>query len=453
MRLPTCLDYLLLRGLSEIEIRRNLGYMNAREVALKGLYEIDVNGAYLNIVLKNSIDDVDARDRGLFTELLYGVVENKIAIDYIISSYSKIRLKKISPWVLNILRMGIFQIYYMDKIPHNAICNEAVKLAKKYSHKAGCGFVNGLLRNFSREKENFAFPETENKEEELSLKFSYPLWFTKRIIKEYGAERCEELYKENARVHSPVLRVNTLKTDTSALVEILRGEGVDCEEIKKPINCVRVNGSLNVNKSKAYSEGCFSLQNISSQLAVDVLDPQEGETIIDMCAAPGGKSCAIAERMKNKGKIISFDIFEHKTELINKSAKRLGIDIIDAKVSDSTLLDKDLICSADRVLADVPCSGFGVIHKKPDIKYSRKEEDIDGIVEIQRKILNNSAEYVKPGGVLLYSTCTILPEENRLRIEEFLSEHKNYTKVFEKQILTSEMGESGFYICKMVKEK
>ncbi len=426
--------------------------MNAREIALRALYDIDVNGAYLNIVLKNSLDKADVRDRGFVTELIYGVITNKIALDYIISRYSKIRLKKISSWVLNILRLGVFQIYYMDKIPHNAICDEAVKLAKKYSHKAGCGFVNGILRNFSREKENFSFPKLENRAEELSLKYSYPIWLTERIVAEYGEEKCEELYKENARAHSPVLRVNSLKTTVSSLIEILKDEGVECEEIKQPISCVKVNGALNVNQSRAYSEGLFSLQNISSQLAVNVLDAREGELVIDMCAAPGGKSCAIAERMNNKGKVLSFDIFEHKVKLIEEAAKRLGIDIIDAKVKNSAQKDESLLNCADRVLADVPCSGFGVIHKKPDIKYSRKEEDIEGLTKIQREILNNSAQYVKPGGVLVYSTCTILPEENRMRISEFLKEHANFKKVFEQQLLTSEMGESGFYICKLLRE-
>lgn len=426
--------------------------MNAREVALKALYEIDKNGAYLNIVLKNSLDKADARDRGFVTELMYGVITNKIALDYIISKYSKIRLKKISPWVLNILRMGVFQIYYMDKIPHNAVCDEAVKLAKKYSHKAGSGFVNGVLRNFSRDKESFSFPRFEDKAEELSLKYSYPIWLTKRIVSEYGEEKCEELYKENSRAHSPVLRVNPLKTNISSLIEILRNEGVECEEISEPINCVKVKGALNINQSRAYSEGMFSLQNISSQLAVCALDAKEGELVIDMCAAPGGKTCAIAERMNNKGKVISFDIFEHKVKLIEEAAKRLGIDIIDAKVKNSAELDESLLNCADRVLADVPCSGFGVIHKKPDIKYSRKEEDIEGLVEIQRKILNNSAKYVKPGGALVYSTCTILPEENRMRISDFLKEHTEFKKISEQQLLTSEMGESGFYICKMLRE-
>ncbi len=429
--------------------------MNAREIALKALYEIDTDGAYLNAALKNALKnkEIEPRDRGFITELIYGVVTNKIAIDFIISKYSKIRLKKISPWVLNILRMGVFQIYYTDKIPHNAVCDEAVKLAKRYSHKGSWGFVNGVLRSFSRSAQEFEFPKCESRAEELSLVYSYPLWLTERIIEEYGEERCEELYKENAKPHPMTLRVNTLKTDADALIKALAKEGVVCEKLEEPIKCVRVDGPLNIDKSPAYKEGLFSLQNISSCLAVEALDAHEGETIIDMCAAPGGKTCAIAEKMKNKGKIIAFDIFKHKVELIKNSAKRLGIDIIDARVKNSCEPDETLVGIADRVLADVPCSGIGVIHKKPDIKYSRAATDIEALTKIQKEILENAAKYVKSGGVLIYSTCTILPEENRLRIDEFLAEHSEFSKVSEQQILTSEMGESGFYICKMLKKQ
>lgn len=210
-------------------------------------------------------------------------------------------------------------------------------------------------------------------------------------------------------------------------------------------------GRINVEMSKAYRDGLFSLQNISSQKAVEILDPQKGDFVIDMCAAPGGKSCAAAEKMNNDGRILSFDAFEHKIKLIQTAAKRLGINIIDAKASDSAVLREELLGKADRVLADVPCSGLGVIHKKPDIKWRRKLDDIKELCNIQKRILETAALYVKDGGVLLYSTCTILPEENRIQIEEFLNSHKEFFKVFEEQVLTGEMGESGFYICKMVK--
>lgn len=427
--------------------------MTARECALKALYDIETNGAYTNAALKTALksDELSAADKGFITELIYGVVANKTALDFIISKFSKIRMKKLSPWVLNILRMGIFQMYYMDKIPHSAACNEAVKLAGRYSHKSGCGFVNGVLRSFSREKDNFEFPLSGDKIADLSLIYSYPQWITKRLVETYGAERCEELYKENRKAHCTAVRVNCLRTDAESLCTVLADEGITTERIAKLENALVIKSGINIEKSKAYKDGLYSLQNISSQLAVEILGPEPGDTVIDMCAAPGGKTCAAAERMNNCGKIIAFDMFEHKIDLINKAASRLGIDIIEGKTADSQIVQPELIGKADKVLADVPCSGLGVIHKKPDIKWHRKEEDIAELVQIQKNILETAALYVKDGGVLMYSTCTILGEENKRNTDIFIKNHPEFKKVFEEQILTTDMGESGFYICKMVK--
>ncbi|MBR5155026.1 MAG: 16S rRNA (cytosine(967)-C(5))-methyltransferase RsmB [Clostridia bacterium] len=427
--------------------------MTAREVALKALYSIEKSGAYINVALKEALSkgELPVQDKGLVTEIIYGVVSNKSAIDYIIMQFSKIKIKKMTPWVLGILRMGIYQIYYMDKIPHSAACNEAVTLAKKYSHGAGAGFVNGVLRSAARASENFEFPKSGDKVKDLSLEYSYPEWITEKIISEYGEEKCQELFEENRKAHSTTIRVNSLKTNAGELMEVLKNEGLECETVDGLKNTLIVRGKLNVGSSEAYKNGFYSLQNFSSQKAVEVLAPQPSSFVIDMCAAPGGKSCAIAEKMENRGKILSFDIFSHKVELIKKAALRLGIDIIDAKVMDSTVLNEELIQKADYILADVPCSGLGVIHKKPDIKWTRTKEDIVELCKIQEKILDNAAAYVKPGGTLVYSTCTILPEENRLRIKEFLKDNSEFKVVYEEQILTSSLGESGFYICKMVK--
>ncbi len=425
--------------------------MTAREIALKTLYDIDTNDTYTNAALKNALTpELSGADRGLVTELIYGVVTNKTAIDFIISKYSKIKLKKMTPWVLNILRMGIFQIYWMDRIPVSAACNEAVKLAKKYSHRAGSGFVNGVLRSFGREAENFSFPEGKSKSEYLSLKYSYPQWMTESLVKEYGEDAVESLFDENSKAHGVFIRVNTLKITQDKLIDILKNEGIKCKETDVR-NCLVVTGKINVDCSNAYKEGLYSLQNISSQRAVEALDPKPRQTVIDMCAAPGGKSCAIAERMENRGKVLSFDVFEHKTQLIKKAAQRLDIDIIDAQIRDGRVCIDELKETADCVLADVPCSGLGVIHKKPDIKWKRTEADVKELCGIQKDILENAAAYVKSGGTLVYSTCTILPEENRLRIDEFLKSHSEFKKVSEQQFMTTAVGESGFYICKMVK--
>ncbi len=421
--------------------------MTARESALKALYSIEKSGAYTNAALKEALsaEGLSAQDKGFVTELIYGIVSNKSAIDYIIMQFSKVRIKKMTPWVLSILRMGIYQIYYMDKIPHSAACNEAVILAKKYSHGAGSGFVNAVLRSAARAYDDFKFPVSDNAVFDLSLEYSYPEWITERFISEYGVDKCRELYIENRKPHPAAIRVNTLKTNVLELVALLKNEGLECMQADGIETALLVSGKLNVDNSAAYKKGLYSLQNLSSQKAVKMLAPKPNQVVIDMCAAPGGKSCAIAERMENAGRVLSFDIFPHKVELINRAAERLGIDIIDARVMDSTIFCEDLVGGADLVLADVPCSGLGVIHKKPDIKWSRTEGDIKELCGIQKKILDNAAKYVKPGGVLVYSTCTVLPEENRLRIQEFLSENKNFKIEYEEQILTSDLGESGFY--------
>lgn len=427
--------------------------MNAREIVLKALVDIETKGTYINAALKEALSagDLSSADRGFVTELIYGVTANKTAIDFIISSYSKVKIKKMTPWVLNILRMGVFQLHFMDKIPPSAACNESVKLANKYSHRAGSGFVNGVLRTVSKEKDSFQFPKNKGTAEYLSLKYSYPFWMTEKLIREYGEETCEAIFEENAKAHGLFIRVNSLKTTKEELVAILEKEGVACEKTKVE-NCLKITGRLNVEESLAYQDGLYSLQNISSQRAVAALEPKPDDTVVDMCAAPGGKSCAIAECMKNQGKVFSFDVFSHKVELIEKSAKRLGIDIIMPKVHDATEKLEELVEKADKVLADVPCSGLGVIHKKPDIKWRRKEMDIPELCRLQQDILETASSYVKKGGVLVYSTCTILPEENRLQIDEFLKNHSEYNKVFDEQILTTKNGESGFYICKMIKE-
>ncbi len=427
--------------------------MTARESALKALYDIEKSGAYTNSALKEALSrkEISAVDKGFVTELIYGVVSNKSAIDYIITQFSKIKIKKMTPWVLSILRMGIYQIYYMDKIPHSAACNEAVVLAKKYSHGGATGFVNGVLRSVARAYQDFVFPVSGDEVEDLSLEYSYPKWITQKIISEYGETKCRELYAENRKAHLPAIRVNTLKTTKSELIPVLQKEGLECIETKDNANALLIRGKLDVRNSDSYNKGLYSLQNLSSQKAVEVLSPKPGQFVIDMCAAPGGKSCAIAEKMENKGRVLSLDIFSHKVDLIKKSADRLDIDIIAAEVMDSCEYCDELSEKADCVIADVPCSGLGVIHKKPDIKWSRMPDDIEELCKIQEKILDNAAKYVKLGGVLLYSTCSILPEENRLRIEEFLNKNTNFKKLYEEQILTTDLGESGFYICKMLK--
>ncbi len=428
--------------------------MNVREAAVKVLYEIDFNSAYSNAELSKILKSTsfDSRDRGLLFEIVYGTLKNRIKLDFIISKYSKLRLKKISPWVLEILRTGIYQLMFLERVPDSAACNECAKLAAKFSNRGAVGFVNGMLRNVSREKEKIAFPEKEKDViKYFSVKYSFPEWMVEKLIKQYGEDEAESFMAESNESHGIYIRVNTLKTDITSLVKKLQDNNIEAEIASGTDNMLYLSKNIDITTLDEYREGLFSLQNISSKMAVDILAPEENDVVIDMCAAPGGKSMAIAERMSDKGCIYSFDIHSHKIDLIENSAKRLGISIIKAEVSDALVLNNDFIEKADKVLVDAPCSGLGTIHKKPDIKWTRSEEDTGELSKIQKKILDNASKYVKDGGELLYSTCTILSEENEENVERFLNKNKNFEKLYEKQILTGKDGETGFYICKLKK--
>lgn len=423
---------------------------NPREAAVCALYKIDKDGEYSNRAVLEELKSLESRDRGFANELIMGVLRNKMYLDFVIQSFSKIKLKKLSPWVLQILRCGVYQLTKMDKIPPSAACNESVKLANRYAHKAARGYVNGVLRAVSRSLESLPEPRG-NKIEKMSVLFSCPLWLTEKLSRQLGDEVCEEVLRDSLKPHPAMLRANALKTTGKELCGILAEEGSVAEQSDEIDCCLTVSGAIDVTKSKLYKEGYYTLQNINSMRAVRALDPQRGEAVMDLCAAPGGKTTYIAELMENEGRVTAFDVHAHKIELIRKTAERLGIDCIEVRENNSENVLEEFKESADRVLADVPCSGIGVIHKKPDIKYNRSPEDIEALCKIQKNILNAAAEYVKPGGVLVYSTCTILKEENEMQRDAFLKEHSEFSLEEDKLYLAHESGGSGFYICKMRK--
>lgn len=419
--------------------------MNEREAALKALYEIEFNGAYSNMAVKNVLSqnrDMSPQGKALFTALVYGVVDKKLTLDYYISNFSKIRLKKISKYILLILRMGIYQLIFMDKIPESAAVNESVKLAKRYGHGASAGFVNGVLRTAS--KSSIKYPESKN--EYLSVKYSYPMWLCDKWIDEFGFDFTEEMMKAFEKNKQITLRPNLLKTTQNELCTLLNECGVEAEPCGDHITTK----GFDIEKNPLYVQGYFTPQDVAASDTAKVLEPQSGDVVIDMCSAPGGKTTHIAELMRNRGKILAFDKYEHKIEIVNKNAKRLGIDIIEAKVSDACVFDKVLQGIADRVLCDVPCSGLGIIGRKPDIKWNR--ENISDINQIQKAILKNGAKYLKIGGTLVYSTCTLEKSENEGVIEEFLLENADFEKVYEKTYYPHMDNTDGFYICKLRKK-
>lgn len=416
---------------------------NPRELALKAIYDIEFNGAYSNMALKKYLKNAENRDKSLITAIVYGTVDRKITLDYVISRLSKIKIKKISKYILIILRMGIYQMMYMDKIPDSAAVNESVKLARRYGHGASAGFVNGVLR--SAAGFNIEYPK--DKTEYLSVKYSFPMWLCEKWLSELGFEFTEQLIDSFGKSAPLTLRPNTLKITASELSDRLNSDGINAEVYDGAVVC----DGFDIEHNELYRDGFFTVQDIAAQQAAKILNPISGDMVIDMCAAPAGKTTHMAELMKNTGKIYAFDIYEHKIELIKRNAERLGIKIIEPRLSDGETYDDKFCGTADKVLCDVPCSGLGIIRRKPEIKWNR-EQNTD-LPKIQRNILNNAAKYLKIGGELLYSTCTIENEENGAVTGVFLKDNGNFEKLYEKTYYPHIDNTDGFYICKMRRNK
>lgn len=441
---------------------------SGRETALKILYETEQKDGYLNIVFANRMREAELprQERALAKELVSGVVQHKITLDYVIRSFSSIRLKKISPYILQILRMGIYQLYYMDKIPNSAAVNECVKLAKKYGHKASSGFVNALLHRAAGEGKIKLPERAQNEVQYLSVKYSHPEELTNWYINTFGSERAEALLSENNVRPAIEARVNTLKISRDELIELLLKEGIVAHPSDITACGIILERGKNPEKIRAYRDGLFSIQGISSQLAALVLDPKPGDAVLDLCCAPGGKTAHLAELMKNEGEILASDLYEHRLAQVNENAKRLGISIIKTSQMDALNEKKEYLNKADKILLDVPCSGLGIVRRKPDIKYKEGLTDFDELVGIQKNILNICAKYLKIEGELIYSTCTINPQENIGVVNEFLDKNPDFciAPVTSEHIgdkILSQMGEGyitlypdehgcdGFFICKL----
>ncbi len=405
--------------------------MNTRKYVLDILMDIESNHAFSNIAINRCLKDKNLKsiDRRFISELVYGVLENKIYLDFIIHKLSKIKIQKLDAAVLNILRMGLYQIIYLDKVPPFAAVNESVVLAKSMNKKFA-GYVNGLLRNFLRNRQTIKIPTfQEDPLEHLSIKYSHPRWMVKRWVEEFGQEFTRALLQANNETPKLIIRTNTLKMTRKELMEALRKENIDVIEGLYVEESIHMHHVGNIEELESYRKGFFQIQDESSMLVTHVLDPKPGEFIIDVCAAPGGKTSHIAQRMKNKGCVLARDIYEHKLKLILDNASRLGINIIKTECFNAKELDQDLLNKGDKILVDAPCSGLGIIRRKPELKYSKKPSDSKKLSKIQLEILNNASKYVKIGGSLVYSTCTIEKEENINVIEKFMQYNKNFEMV------------------------
>lgn len=395
-----------------------------RELALKILYDIEKNGAYLNISFKNHTEGacMDERDAAFVKELAYGVIQHKLTLDYVIARFSTVKLKKLAPFVLCILRMGIYQLYFMDKIPESAAVNESVKLAGRYAGKSR-GFVNAILRKAA--KEPLQLPSGQGAEA-LSVRYSHPVELVNWLTRTFGAERTEEILAENQTAPALCVRVNAYKTTKEELVKRLCDEGISVSEGALS-DCSLLFESGGVQKLSSYKEGLFTVQDQSAQLAALTLSPEAGDVVFDVCAAPGGKTTHIAELMNNQGEILALDLYAKRLASVTETAERLGLSIIKIQQADASLFDFSK--QADKILIDAPCSGLGVIRRRPDIKYKPELTDFSELISIQKNILNHCSEFLKPGGVMVYSTCTINPGENEEQVMDFLKEHTDFELV------------------------
>lgn len=431
--------------------------MSARDTALSALIACRKQGAWSDGVLKTYIarDRLDRRDAALASRLCYGVLQNRMLLDFYIGSFLHGSLGRLQPVVLDILRLGTFQLLMTDRIPDSAAVNEAVEQAKRHANRQAGGLVNGVLRTVIRNRDALPQPK------DLATRYSHPQPLVDLLAENVGAELLEPLLRAHNTVPPMAVQVNTVRTDAQTLQRMLQEQGVTCTVHPWLKDCLLISGTGNVEQLSAYREGLFYVQDPAARLAVVCAGVQPDMQVLDCCAAPGGKSFACAAAMENRGQIFSCDIHAHKVGLIENGARRLGFDRIAPMLQDAAEYNPAWQEQMDVVLADVPCSGLGVIRKKPDIRYKDLGQT-ERLPQIQSAILENQARYVRRGGVLLYSTCTILRRENEAVIERFLSAHEEFsleTLPLPEQLNLKNSGMAtllpclhetdGFFICKL----
>ncbi len=436
---------------------------DARDVAADAITAFRKRGAWSDGYLRNEMraSGLSERDAALATVITNGVLQNMIYIDFCISKFSDIRVNKISPGILDVLRISVYQILFLDRVPDSAVVNDAVSRAKRSNARAA-GFVNAILRKISASKSEM--PQIDGgKEDVLSVKYSHPLWLVHMLSDIYGIKETEKILSENNKSAKITARVNVLKTDTKELLDALREEGVSADNGAIE-NAVVMESTGAIERLSAFKNGLFHVQDTASQIAAEAVCARPGMRILDVCAAPGGKTFLISESMNNSGDVVSCDIHEHKLQLIEDGAKRLGLRNIKTKLCDASVFNCDFESAFDAVLADVPCSGLGIIRKKPDIRY-KDAEDIKALPNVQKSILRNVSRYVKRGGTLVYSTCTILPAENSDIVADFLRTNDEFEEItlkteipnikneFGNTFLPHISGTDGFYICRLRRKK
>ena len=401
--------------------------VNLREIILGMLMEVTEGEAYSHVTLAQTLEKyqyLDKRDRAFLSRVTEGTLENLIQIDYIIECFSKVPIYNMKPVIRNILRMSIYQLKFMDSVPDRAVVNEAVRIAQKHGFYNLKGFVNGVLRTAARGMDEVSYPKAEdNPLEYLSIRYSMPQWILKSWIDQFGFGDVEKICASFQTERPTTVRIRTQNASREEIISSLASEGVTVEQHPYLDYALKISGYNYLQALTAFREGWIYVQDVSSMLVCEIAAPNWGDYCIDVCAAPGGKSLHLADRLKGSGYVEARDISEHKVERMEENIDRLNIINMQAAIKDATEFDQKSFHKADIVLCDVPCSGLGVIGKKQDIKYKMNPTRQEELVRIQRRILGVSQNYVKPGGVLIFSTCTIGVDENQMNLKYFLENY------------------------------
>ena len=450
--------------------------VNVREIVLNILMEYDRDGNRRPSLLKdalNKYDYLETRDKAFIKRVTDGCLERNIQIDYILDSYSKTPVKKMQPFIRSLLRMSVYQILFMDQVPDSAACNEAVKLASKHKFSGLKGFVNGVLRNISRNKDKIEYPDPGLNDgiDYLSVVYSMPGWLCRMWLSDYGFEKTQDILRFFLTARPTTIRVTGAKDNPEKVKELeeeLHEAGVEVKKNDLLNYALELEKTDNIAFLPGFDEGKFAVMDVSSMLVAEAAGLLKGQTVVDVCAAPGGKSTHAAECVGQTGKVLSGDLSERKCELILENAHRLGLEKLEVRVHDARIHDEKLKETADVLYLDVPCSGLGIIGRKNDIKHNVSEKSLEEVANLQWEIVKASWDYVKAGGTLIYSTCTVNKKENEEMVERICKELPFSTVDFADnlpgqigktvkngclQLLPGQFGTDGFFIARLIRNK
>ena len=428
--------------------------VNTRDLVVEILLLVTRDGQYSHIALNQELEKyqyLDKSDRAFITRVTEGTLERMIELDYITDQFSKVKVKKMKPVIRAIVRSAVYQLKYMDSVPDSAVCNEAVKLAVSRGFGGLRGFVNGVLRSIARNLDSVQYPP-EGTKEYLSVRYSMPPWILEQWLAWYTPEQVEQMLRNFLEEKPTSIRCNLHQISREDLKRKLAGEGVKAEEVPELPCALLISGYDYLGALPSFQEGDFQVQDISSMLVAERANPREGDYIIDVCAAPGGKALHLADKLRGTGMVQARDISDYKVGLIWDNIRRAGMENIEAVRWDATVLDEESVEKADIVIADLPCSGLGVLGRKSDLKYRMTREGEKELAALQRQILSQVWRYVKPGGKLVYSTCTINREENEENAAWFQAEYPEFRLVSEEQLLPGQQAGDGFYIAVFVRK-